>query len=283
MSLFEKIEELKKLNIRERQLEIELKDLIIRKFLRVAYKMELLELIRDDGSKVKVYYPVLDLPAGYVKKEEKLFWSPILEHGMACTYILSNMQGKEIKIHETAYFTNSFYDGKIKSDFNMINKDVKYHIAIQEKEYQFERSFDCIELLDQVLENKLLNEYTYYSEEIYNQNETLYKEYIKVLGKEDDIDSLKEIAKTDKKELEISGNLLAKIRVTKTPIELTVWRKNSQVMVNIGNKPGYYVVIELRLVTSNGGMELNKKVFAYNELENEQQYAEPMNLYDAIK
>lgn len=287
MELFEKLKEFKEVDEKAQKLNGELKEFILSKFVKLRYEMQAVEACYSyevSNERIKGYYPVLDLPEGFVKENETFIRN--YANQVIHKYTLIDKQNQKVKIEEVACFESTIYDtkkGKMFLDFSIVSGVVEYKITISEVNYHFKRNFDYEEMIEQVVIGTTLNGVDYNERGGYNKVEKNYEEYLEALGKTGEITSLKDIVEYSQKEMQITPSLVAKFEINKKPGSELVWMKNSQFRIGIKVITIQYLV-KVKVIIPGKTEHLSEKEYRYIELyDNKEMFENGMTLHEAIQ
>ena len=271
MNLFEKVEELKGLRQKAKELDAKIGEHMLNQFVNLRYQMQEIEAgyseyYRMQSEKIKVYYPILDLAEGFSKRNDKFEreYANLIRH----TYILRNSEGRDIQIKEEANFTSCIYDTDevaIKVDAFMVIKKIKYSINIVELSYEFYRKFTYQEILEQVVGSK---DMIFTCEKIFlPTSQESYEKYIKALGKEEGISSLKDLVESSQNEIQITPTIMAEVNIKKEVKNEYIWYHSEKVGMRL-NIPYTLNTVTLQTKTIEG-VSLGTQKYEYSEFNEE--------------
>lgn len=272
MNLFEKVEEIKGLRQKAKELDAKIREDILNQFVNLRYQMQEIEVgyseyYRMNPEKVKVYYPILDLVEGFSKSNDKFEreYANLIIH----TYTLKNSEGEKIQIKETSTFTRFIYENdkvaiKVDDPCIVVVK-IQYRINISELSYEFCREFTYQEMIEQVVDSK---DMILTCKKIFlPTSQESYEKYIRALGKEEGISSLKDLVESSQNEIQITPTLIAKVSIGQEVKDMIVWYVSEKVAVRL-YIPYTLTTITLQTKTIDG-VSLGTQKFEYSEFNEE--------------
>ena len=269
MDLFEKavvIEKIKE-NAERRYEEL-------RKDLRSQYQLKEIEAKREyDTDPIKVYYPILDTPEGFVKEDEKFYrkYANCVMH----EYTLIDKDGKKATILEELPFNGSFDDNKkywLQLGFNISSSSIKYLINISGKKYKFAKKIKLNILIKQVIgENDVAKYYSTYRGREYEKEEAKYIKFLEGLSRTKEIVPLRELAKGSKTKIEISETFSANVESSVCVRNAeTIWLENGMYRIGLYDVKYFKKTVKIKPYYNNS-IELAEVEFEYIEIENEEE------------
>ena len=288
MNLFEKVKDFRDLNEKVKKLDEEIRKEILTKFVNLRYQIKQIEAgyeerREEETRKVKVYYPVLDLPEGFSKKDEKFFRQ--FANQIVHTYTLINEEGEELKVSESASFGIDVYENKgirIRVEDNIFVGNILYEVSFQDIVYKLSREINLEEKLGQLLGKKEIRFICSDIQKLYQSDEQDYEEYLKAFGKTEDIISLKELLETAQDEIQITPELIAKISISMEGKNQLIWLETPKISARINKAYCIKNVIQLQLQTKTG-IKLDSKEFNYFELKDKDKFEKGMTLQELFE
>lgn len=268
MDLFKKVEALRDVKEYIKKQEEEIREDILAKLVNLRYQIQEVEagyIDREESETVKVNYPILDLPEGFLKSEDEFF--RMYANQIVHMYTLKNSEGREIQIEEIANFKWGIYENlevAIKVRPYMVLKNILYKINISEVSYKFYREFSYREMLEQVVEDK---DMIFTCEKVLYTDQESYEKYIRALGKEEDIIPLKDLVESLQKEIQITPILTAEVCIEQRVGIETVWYESEKVSVRL-NLPYTLNTITINPKTIDG-VSLGSVKFEYSQFDEE--------------
>lgn len=272
MDLLKMVEELVELKEKARQTEYDLMEKLRNLFVNLQFEMKQ-EKIQERSAwgtpqeeLENVYYPVLNVPTGFIKEDEKYVRN--CANALNHTYILKDEAGMEVYIDEYAiyrwYISNS--KGVIKLPDNMV-KSVTYKIAICNETYKFKREFEYEDMLQKISKGKIeqasnpLKDYSRYA----SANKD-YEELLRALGVDEPIISLGKILTSKISEIKLNDQLVAHYECENRAIKNSRWYESSTWSFRFDKVPFVETSINVEIYYQ-GNMLLKKQKFTWIEIQ----------------
>lgn len=213
MDLLKMVQKSIQLKEEARQTEANLREILRNLFVELQFEVcqkGLQEETFSGSRQVKVYYPVLEVPKGFVKVDEKYVqkyansWNHI--------YTLKGENGIKVDIDEDAiyrcYISN--FNGQIRLPGNIVEY-VTYKITISGETYKFEREFEYEDMLYRISKGKVGRASISRKDSCrYTLVNKTYENFIRILGAEEPIVSLGKIVTSKINEVKLNSHLVAK-------------------------------------------------------------------------
>lgn len=289
MDLFKKVKEVSELVEKANKAKEELMSLITSQFVQLPYKMQMIEAdykehINEKQNIIRVYYPVLDVPTGFVKENEKFYreYANCVMH----EYTLKDEEGREVLIQEHGTFVKSMYKsdkGIIELEDYIASESIKYWITISAKRYNFVRKILYKDMLEQILgiDKTARIKGSYYSK-IYQNAEAAYEKFLKELGATNKLPTLEELYESKQNEIQITQEIKAKLEMCSNRRTDSIWLENPKFSVRLNNLNTLHVLVEIQPYL-NEAIKLEKRRYEYFKLKNEEKLQEGITLEEAIK
>lgn len=292
MELLKMVEECKKINEEARKVTEDLKTSLRNQFVDLRFEIKLVEIeerssfCRSGKDRLDtVYYPILEVPKGYIKENEKYVRECL--NALNHIYTLKDETGTQVEIEEHAIYQKDMYNttkGRITiRPFNMVSKIISYKIKVSGETYKFERKYEYEAMLQMILKRKLGRAKYWESDQTktYSSANKKFEELIKSFGEDKKVISLNEIVKSKITELNLNDYLVAKFKYTKIEIERSGWISNSIFGVYICEIP--FVCNEVNVqIYYRGDKILNEQDFKWAEIK-EQRLKKGITLQEAIE
>jgi len=282
MDLFEKLREFEELKIKESKLEAQIRNFLYTEIIEKPYKIELLKAKNRKEGYLYIHFPVLEESEKFEKVkisvEENL-------SSISYNYLLKNSKGQTISVKALAFYEKKQHIGNVMTKFPMINGKINYCINAGSQNYKFEREFNIKELLEQILEDKMLKEYTYRTYSTAHNHyeaEKLFERFFDSLGKNEEIPTLKEIVTEEINQIKISECLFVNVEVKKQNITTRVELNNSQISVYLGKYPGYEITVRIALMHTGIKEPLKQEKFKFDIIQDEEKFSQPVNLEEVF-
>lgn len=289
MDLFEKVKEVSELVEKANKAKEELMSMLKIQFLNFPYQMKIIEAGYDEHpygnqSIIKVYYPVLDVPTGFVKEDETFYreFANCIKH----EYTLKDEEGRKVQIEEHGTFDHKVHKsakGAVELRNCIISPEIKYGISISGERYNFVRKILYKDMLEQILEVDRTARYkeNYYSEQ-YKSEEEKYEQFLKKLGATNKLPTLEELYESKQNEIQITPEIKANVNIQYEEKYSCVWLNNPKFDVRLDNIPHHKIIIEL-CPYLGGNIKLEQQKYRYDKLLNEEKLREGITLEEAIK
>lgn len=274
MDLFEKVVVIEKIKENAERRYEELRKNLRSQFIDIPYQLKEIEAKREyDTDPIKVYYPILDTPEGFVKEDEKFYrkYANCVIH----EYTLIDKDGKKATILEELPFNRSFDDNKkywLQLGFNISSSSIEYIINISGKKYKFARKIELDILIKQVIGENDVAKYdgTYRGHE-YEEEEGKYIKFLEGLSRTKEIVPLKELAKGSKTKIEISETFSANVESSECVRNAeTIWLENGMYRIGLYDVKYFVRTVKIKPYYNNS-IKLEEVEFEYIEIENEEE------------
>ena len=190
---------------------------------------------------------------------------------------------EEVKVEEKIIITTTIYESSklyIQVDKNIF-RHVVYKINISEETYNYERVFECNEIVEHLLDNKDVIFTCQDTGNLHKSDEKVYEEYLNALGKTEKIIPLEKLVESQQNEIEINSVLFAKVDIVQHEEEKYIWLKNSKVEIRV-LVSCVKNCIELQVQTKNG-VKLDSKKFEYWGVDCRDELEKGITLQDLLK
>ena len=272
MDLLKMVAELVELKEKVRQTEYNLMEKLRNLFVNLQFEMKQEKIQEWSGwgtpeeKLEKVYYPVLEVPKGFVKEDEKYVRN--CANALNHTYILKDEAGTEVYINEYAVYrwhiSNS--NGVIRLPSNMV-EFVTYKITICSETYKFKREFEYEDMLQKISKGKIdrtsISSKEYYKYTLVNQK---YEDLLRYLGVDKPIISLGEILTSKTSEIKLRDQLVAKYECENRVIKNSCWYESSTWSFRFDKVPFVETTINVEIYY-HGNMLLKKQKYTWVEIQ----------------
>lgn len=238
--------------------------------------------VAADSKVMKVFYPVIQYPKGFAKRQESFTREKSNE--VIHEYIMTYRNEHDIHVRETAVFKSIIDEeekGMIITNFYM-TEEVKYEVTVSGVQETVRRAFAYKDVLNQIMKNKVLKYCTHNNlfKKEYANNETRYEAYLNALGKNSDYITLKELKEHNVKRMYVTNAIYATVEVVQLPKRTTVWLENTEIKIAVKNKKVVKNII--KITTYLNSEELNTRTFEYSEIPETEKYKNGITLEEAI-
>ena len=289
MDLFEKVKEVSELIEKANKSKEELMFLLTSQFVELPYKMKKIEAdyekhLNGKQNIIKVYYPVLEVPTGFAKKNETFCreFANCVRH----EYTLKNEEGREVQIKEKVAFDKTLYKsdkGIIVLEDYITSESINYCISISSERYNFARKILYKDMLEQILEgDKTARLKEDYYSRTYQNAETKYEQFLKKLGAIGKITTLEELRESNQEEIQITPTIKAKLEICSNRRTGNIWLINPKFSVRLDNVKNLYILAEVQPYL-NETIKLEKRKYEYFKLKEEEKWWKGITLEEAIK
>lgn len=159
MDAFEKLQELEEASKKVKKLDNELKTILISQFINLSYEIKKVEANYKENNMsnsdtIQVYYPILNVPNGFVKENERFYrlYDPYKTY-IQYEYNLLGREKRELVVSEKVKLNQIFI--KLKEDSNIIHvyttlANIEVCINIGGRNYTFYRKANHEQLMREI-------------------------------------------------------------------------------------------------------------------------------------
>lgn len=292
MDLLKKEQEVKEAKEKANQLERELINSLRSQFVDLPYELKEIEAdyegVMFEGKKKKVYYPILNIPEGYKKENERFYREYV--NGIKHEYTLVDEEGEKVTILEYAPFENDLYEDEsenthMRLDFYITRELIEYHISMFVEEYTLKRKFNKKQLLNEIIGKENIVRYEdHLRGKEYSQTEEEYQKFLKDLGIKYEPPTLKVMAKNvGETKFKITESISVVIsKEIEEEYYHCIWLNNPKYSVRLDNVKYYKTTIKVKPYFNNT-IEMAEREFCYAELENEEELRKGKTLDEIIE
>ncbi len=292
MDLLKKEQEVKEAKEKANQLERELINSLRSQFVDLPYELKEIEAdyegVMFEGKKKKVYYPILNIPEGYKKENERFYRE--YANGIKHEYTLVDEEGEKVTILEYAPFGNDLYKDEsenthMRLDFYITRELIEYHISMFVEEYTLKRKFNKKQLLNEIIGKENIVRYEdHLRGKEYSQTEEEYQKFLKDLGIKYEPPTLKVMSKNvGETKFKITESISVVIsKEIEEEYYHCIWLNNPKYSVRLDNVKYYKTTIKVKPYFNNT-IEMAEREFCYAELENEEELRKGKTLDEIIE